>query len=218
MFFEKLVTKNNILKYTCYILLFLCFSCKSKTSDKSKSPVDTTSIIAKPDVNIVSDSAVLPLSKEILSAIKIKDYSKLASCIQDSIRFSPYGHIDTMQDKKFSAGQLLRCLGNNTKIKWGVYDGSGGDILLTAPEYFQRFVYDVDFLNAPNISLNKTLAQGNALNNIDTVYKNAVYTEFYFPGFEKKYEGMDWCSLKLVFRKHNNQLYLIAIVHNQWTI
>ena len=79
-------------------------------------------------------------------------------------------------------------------------------------------MYDADFLNAPEISLNKTVSKGNSLNNIDSVYKNCVYTEFYFPGFDKKYEGMDWKSLKLVFKKANNNFYLIAIVHDQWTI
>lgn len=79
-------------------------------------------------------------------------------------------------------------------------------------------MYDVDFLNAPNISLNKTISSGNSLNNIDSVYGNCTYVEFYFPGFKEKYDGMDWRSLKLVFEKQDNKLFLIGVIHDQWTI
>lgn len=48
------------------------------------------------------------------------------------------------------------------------------------------------------------------------IYYN--YVEYHFPGFEKKYEGKDWKSLRLVFEKKNDRWYLVGIVHDQWTI
>jgi hypothetical protein len=42
--------------------------------------------------------------------------------------------------------------------------------------------------------------------------------EYHFSGFDKKFEGMDWASLKLVFENSNNEWYLVGIVHDQWTI
>src|SRR5205814_3566037 len=150
------------------------------------------------------------------------NYQKLASFIEpvEGVRFSPYGYVDTTNDRKFSATEFLNYITGkrSAKLNWGTYDGSGETILLTADEYFNKFVYDVDFLNAEKISLNKTLGKGNSLNNIDSVYRNYVYTEFYFPGFDKKYEGMDWRSLKLVFKKDIDKLYLVALIHDQWTI
>lgn len=219
MFLEKLTSKNIVLGYVCYILVMLCFSCQTKTKNESKTTVDSSAVIAKPETIVISDSAALPLSKEILSVIKNENYTKLATYIKDSIRFSPYGYIDTVHNKKISVSQLLNYLASNKneKLTWGTYDGSGETISLTANEYFQKFVYDVDFINAPNISLNKTLSHGNSLNNLDAVYKNCVYTELYFPGFDKKYGGMDWRSLKLVFKKDAGKLYLVAIIHDQWT-
>ena len=196
----------------------LFFSCQSKTNNTAQSNNDSD-IKTVPAIIPVSDSVALPLSMEILELIKNKQYDKLASHIKDSILFSPYGYIDIANGIKFTATSLASYFykKRDTKLNWGSYDGSGETISLTATEYFQKFVYDVDFLNAPNISLNKTLSHGNSLNNLAAVYKNSIYTEFYFPGFDKKYGGMDWRSLKLVFKRATGKLYLIAIIHDQWT-
>ncbi|MEX2591982.1 MAG: hypothetical protein WD426_04350 [Anditalea sp.] len=106
----------------------------------------------------------------------------------------------------------------NKQVKWGNYDGTGKDILLTPGEYFNKFVYDVDFLNAEQTLVNEMIGEGNSLNNLETVYKGADFTESYFSGFNGKYEGMDWRSLRLVFRRDQGKMFLIAIVHDQWTI
>jgi hypothetical protein len=42
--------------------------------------------------------------------------------------------------------------------------------------------------------------------------------EYYFPGFEAQYEGMDWKSLRLVFEQHQGSWKLVGIIHNEWTI
>jgi hypothetical protein len=41
--------------------------------------------------------------------------------------------------------------------------------------------------------------------------------EFFFPGFEKKYDGLDFRALRLVFRIENKNPYLVGVVHDQWT-
>jgi hypothetical protein len=210
---------KRLIKY--YVLLFCLVSCQSKQNNQSESVVDS-SATSKQEAIILNDSMAVPISREILTAVKNKDYSKVASFIEPlkGVRFSPYGYVDTVHDKIFTASEFLNFATNKkaTKFTWGTYDGSGDKMILTVDEYFKKFVYDADFLNAPETSLNKTLGKGNSLNNIDSIYKNCVYTEFYFPGFDKKYEGMDWRNLKLAFRKENNKLYLVAIVHDQWTI
>jgi len=42
--------------------------------------------------------------------------------------------------------------------------------------------------------------------------------EYHFPGFDKKYEGMDWASLRLVLIEAKDGWKLVGIVHDQWTI
>jgi len=85
-------------------------------------------------------------------------------------------------------------------------------------EYIKKFVYDAKFLKPEKLSLNKTLGQGNSLDNLSVIYPGAPYTESYFSGFDKKYGGLDWRSLKFVYKPLDGRLYLIAIIHGQWTI
>ena len=46
--------------------------------------------------------------------------------------------------------------------------------------------------------------------------------EAHFPGFDKKFGGMDWESLRLVFEEvatdGGSELMLVGIVHDEWTI
>jgi hypothetical protein len=44
-----------------------------------------------------------------------------------------------------------------------------------------------------------------------------MVVEYYFPGFDPQYEGMDWRSLRLIFLQDNDVWYLAGIVHDQWT-
>lgn len=59
---------------------------------------------------------------------------------------------------------------------------------------------------------------GNSLDNVKEIYPDADYTEFYFSGFDPKYDGMDWQKLRLIFKTKAGRTFLIAIIHDQWTI
>lgn len=56
------------------------------------------------------------------------------------------------------------------------------------------------------------------MNNIAEIYEEKQRIEFYFPGFDPQYEGIDWKSLTLVFDQVDGQREVIGIIHNQWTI
>ena len=56
------------------------------------------------------------------------------------------------------------------------------------------------------------------LENQFEIYDNPIVVEYYFPGFNPEYEGMDWKSLRLVFEKYEDSWKLVGIIHNQWTI
>ena len=56
------------------------------------------------------------------------------------------------------------------------------------------------------------------INNIKEAYPNGQFVEFHITGLEPKYEGIDWRSLKLVFEDVNGTLYLVGIIHSEWTI
>ena len=167
------------------------------------------------------DSASMAFAKSILALMKAKDYQALAEHIHpdEGILFAPYGFIDTAGNRRFSKASFLSLVSDpkKTPLNWGSYDGSGLPIDLSWEDYEKKFVYNADFLNAPEISVNTLKSRGNSVNNIDQVFSDHQYTESYFPGFEEKYAGLDWASLRLVFKQKDGKLWLVGIVHDQWT-
>lgn len=166
--------------------------------------------------------AVLDRAKTVIQALKTQDTKSLADVVHPDfgLRFSPYGNIRTGKDGDlvFTASEIGGLFADKTVRTWGAYDGSGNPIDLTFAGYYQKFVYDVDFATAPNIGYNEVLGQGNTLVNTTEVYPDAAFVEFHFDGFDPKYGGADWRSLRLVFENKDGVWYLVGIVHDQWTI
>ena len=166
------------------------------------------------------DSVLLAVTEDFLTAIKARDYRELAGRFHpdEGVRFSPYGYIDTVHHVHFTAEEFIKQSEDNQLISWGSYDGTGKDIQMSMEDYFGKFVYEVDFLNAEQTRVNEVLGKGNSLINIQQVYPGADFTESYFSGFNEKYGGMDWRSLRLVFKWEGERPLLVGIVHDQWTI
>lgn len=206
------------------LILLLIVGCNNQ--EKSDTPTtitpapDTAVNIIQLPVKVDKDSVILYLTKQILTALKNKDYVQFSTFIHPllGVRFSPYGYIDTTSNLKFSTGNFLEKNKTQGKLNWGNYDGSGDEMVLSINEYFAKFVYNADFLNAEKTTLNKMIGSGNSLNNLEKVYTGCDFTESYFSGFDKKYNGMDWCCLRLVFKNYNDTYYLVGVVHDQWTI
>lgn len=156
----------------------------------------------------------------VLVALKNKDGGALSALVHRTkgVRFSPYGYISTSSDMVIMAGSLADIYTIGKKEHWGSYDGSGEPIHLTFTEYSTKFLYDVDFLSAPQKAINTVLGHGNSLINITEAYPGATFVEYYFPGFDPQYEGMDWRSLRLIFQQEGGVWYLVGISHDQWTI
>jgi hypothetical protein len=91
------------------------------------------------------------------------------------------------------------------------------DIDLTFADYFADFVYDVDFASAPQIAVNQRLGPGNTIDNSAEVYPGDMIVEYHFPGFDPQYDGMDWRSLRLVFKYCQGNYDLVGIIHDEWT-
>ncbi|HWI66321.1 MAG TPA: hypothetical protein VNT75_31190 [Symbiobacteriaceae bacterium] len=159
-------------------------------------------------------------AREAVEVLKSKDMEKLAALVhpEKGVRFTPYSNVDKQKDLVFKAGELKGAWVNKRLYLWGNYDGSGDPINLGFADYYAKFVYDVDFASAPKIGWNESIGQGNSLDNWRTAYPEGAMVEFHFPGFNSKYAGMDWRSLRLVFEQTGNQWYLVGIIHAQWTI
>jgi hypothetical protein len=136
---------------------------------------------------------------EAIQALKSKDFSALSAITHPArgLRFSPYGYIRS-EDLVFDAAQVASLPSDPANRLWGSFDGSGEPIQMAFNEYYQRFVYDVDFARPQIIAFGLPVGKGNTINNIAEFYPGAIL-EFHFPGFDPQYSGMDWRSLRLVF-------------------
>lgn len=207
------------------MLIVIMIACNSgnqqeKVSDRAAADIPQDEEIQLFKEIAYKDSILLAATEEILKVIKDNDYQKLATYFHPKagVRFSPYGYIDTASHVHFTAAEFIAQLEEDQPILWGSYDGTGQDIQMSLENYFGKFVYEVDFLNAEQVSVNEILGTGNSLINIDQVYPKSDFTESYFSGFEEKYGGMDWRSLRLVFRMSGDEPLLVGVVHDQWTI
>lgn len=208
------------MRYLFFISLLFLMSCDTRSKNENTTIEPTITITVDSTKTIMnSDSLVLAAGRQVLFLLKNKAFTQLSTLFHPlkGVRFSPYGYVDTTTHNSMSGDDFLQAIQNKAILYWGSYDGTGDSILLTAAQYFNKFIYNADFANAEKSSLNKRISTGNSLHNIDAVYPGCNYTEYYFQGFDKKYAGMDWTSLKLVFEFYEGKNYLVAIVHDQWT-
>jgi hypothetical protein len=203
----------------------ICFaSCKGKKDKPGPEPVDpilpkdttqTTGITVDP----ANDTVLLRLTSEAMQAFRKKDYIALAAMVHpdSGVRFSPYSYIDSTSDKIVTADWIRNQARKQEKILWGSADATGDDIKLTFDKYIDGYVYDVDFIKPENLKVNQVIGAGTTANNLKEMYPTCNFTESHFSGFDKKYEGMDWRSLRLVFKMKDGKYYLIGVVHDEWT-
>ncbi len=171
-------------------------------------------------LNSSQNNTLLQEALEVMELFKDQDAAGLDSRVSPTrgVRFSPYQFVDENTDITFYPGNTIPSMFTNTTVYvWGEYDGTGDAIAGEFASYYPRFVYDVDFFNPEMIGINSFLSSGNIINNIQDVYPNDQYVEFYFSGFDPQYAGMDWKSLTLVFEDVNGTWYLVGVIHGEWT-
>lgn len=171
-----------------------------------------------PDLN--SNRVLLSRAFTVLSDLNNQDYTTLATMIhpKKGVTFTPYSTVDSDANLNFSADQISKAAGDAEKYLWGLTDGQGTPIKLTMPEYFAQYVYNADYLQAPEIGVDQIMASGNSIENVTEAYPNGRFVEFHFPGLDENKKGFDWCSLKLVFEAYLGDYKLVGIIHSQWTV
>lgn len=192
----------------------------NKGSNDTASDLNEKGEVLQKDTEQYIKSIIDHKAKEVLSAIKSKDMDKLSAAVHPTkgVRFSPYSYVNESSDLVFSSKQIKEIESNATEYLWGNYDGSGLPIKLTFSDYYERFLYDADFINAKEVGYNRSIGKGNTENNSFQYYKNSIIVEYHFPEIDPQYNGIDWRSLRLVFEKLNDTWYIVGIIHDQWTI
>ncbi|MHB0938701.1 MAG: hypothetical protein ACYC6A_20080 [Armatimonadota bacterium] len=154
--------------------------------------------------------------QEILALLKQQDFKTLAKYIhpQQGVRFSPYAYVDVKTDRRYTQTPLADAWNDRKTYLWGYYDGSGDPITLSFRKYYEQFIFNRDFTEAPDVSFNKLIETGNTVSNLDDVYSNFVFMEYHFPGKDDQ----PWASLRLVFKPYGKGWRLVGIVNDGWTI
>ncbi|MEM9325374.1 MAG: tyrosine-protein phosphatase [Bacteroidota bacterium] len=168
----------------------------------------------------IDDTLALQLrADEALTALATMDMKALTGLIHpvQGVRFSPYATVRPESDQTIRTRDLRQVLGLTIALNWGNFDATGETIHLLPREYFDRFVNDADYHKAEKTGWNERIGQGNSIHNIPEIYPEAQFIEYHFSGFDERYGGMDWKSLRLVFEAYEKQWYLVGVVHDQWT-
>jgi hypothetical protein len=202
------------------IFLIGCTNQQINSNDQISVPPEEIKENKEEDKSPVEILTVEETASNIVGLLSKRDLVSLAEYVHPTkgVRFTPYGYINLEEDQGFSSIEITNLWDDDKTYLWGYYDGTGDPIELTFREYYSKFIYDVDFADAEEISVNKRLGQGNSLDNSKIVYQNGTVVEFHFSGFDKQYDGMDWKSLRLVLEKVEDKWFLIGIIHDQWTI
>lgn len=159
-------------------------------------------------------------SDRVIRLIRDKDFRTLAGFVhpEKGVRFTPYTYVMVDTDVVLNRDKIADFFEDDTEYLWGYFDGTGDEILMTPRQYYQRFIYTRDFASAPEVGYNEVLSYGNMLENQFKVYHNPIVVEYYFPGMNPDYGGLDWRSLRLVFEQFEGQWYLVGIINNEWTV
>ena len=160
------------------------------------------------------------VARRTIEAIRDRDFATLGRLAHPElgVRFSPYAYVRPQSDVVLTGAELAAGASDPRVRTWGVRDGSGEPIRGNLADYWESFVYDVDFAAADEVAWDRRLGHGNSIDNRDRVYPGTRTVEYHFRGFDPELDGLDWRSLRLVFASHDDRWYLVAIIHDQWTI
>ena len=187
-------------------------------SIRSPGKTKQSAVSVEPIAADSSSDELVAYASKLLKLMNADEYEALSELVHPDygVVFSPSATVDLSTDRHFTAAQIAGFANDTQAYIWGVYDGSGNPIKLTPSEYFDAFVTDADYLAASKLSPNEIVMRGNALENLEDVYPNASYVDFFIDSTGSG--GLDWHSLRLVFEQYRGKLMLSAVVHGGYTI
>jgi hypothetical protein len=154
---------------------------------------------------------------EVLETLARKDFRALSSFVgSEGLTVSPYVMLNDA-DVRLSRAQVESCATDAQVRHWGDRDGSGDPIEATCSRYFDEFVWDADYRRADEILYNEPQQRGNEINNNHAFAPDGIIVELHMRG-KGVAAATNWKSLRLIFRKGEQGLVLLAITRDMWTI
>lgn len=148
------------------------------------------------------------LTDDIIKAIKGFDPKLLARYIHPTkgVGFSASAMI-SRSDPVFTQKQVSDFVSDI----WGIYSGSGDNMILSPKAYFTEVLYNRKFEESP-VRFNEVYDdfRGNHF----LVYPNSVVVEYFYEG-TKEWGFVDTAVLRIVFQQHDEQnWYVVGIIYN----
>ena len=167
-----------------------------------------------------SEQYVMDLAVNTLVLLKNKDWGALGAMVHpdQGLTFSPYGFVDESTAVHLGVGDV-KALDYDTDVRmWGYLEGPGDPIECTFAEYYDRFIFDRDFTKEPQAAVDRII-KTTMENNLFVFGNGGSYVEFHKATDDPGMEDFDWSSLRFVFSwyQEGQDLYLAAIVHDEWT-
>jgi hypothetical protein len=162
------------------------------------------------------DDHIARRALHVVMALKHEDMDSLALIAHPDkgVRFSPYAYVEHWH-QVLTRDQIASALASEETHHWGTDQGSGAPIHLTFREYYDRFVYDVDFARPDVVYLDQHFQSGHTINNIPEMYADAVTIEYQFEGINPEFGGLDWRGLRLVVQELAGTWYLVGVTHDE---
>ncbi len=204
------------------LLMLLLVACNGTSKATPDPPIEQSEEQEQPgEVEEGMPPTVSEAGTTIVRALKNADMDTLADWVDldEGVRFSPYGNVNTETDLIFSRDELRGLMKDPTEHLWRSFPGSDTLIKMSYKEYHDRFVYDADFMEDAEVAVNEGLGEGAMIYNLNEVYPKDThdFVEYHIDGIDPTVEGMDWRSLRLVFKKMGDDRTLVGIIHDQWT-
>ncbi len=160
-------------------------------------------------------SLAVDLALEAAADLKDGDFAALSELVHPSrgLLFTPYSTVNLSSDRWFTASEVAALDEDAQRYTWGMSPVTGEVMEMTARDFVSGVIYDYDYVSAPVISLNYIAARGNALENVSEAFPDAVFVDLHNPGTDGR-----WTTLRLVFENQDGNLWLVAVVHCQYTV
>ena len=160
------------------------------------------------------------LAYSVLGYLSDRNYTALSRVAHPEfgVVFTPCATVALATNKCFQADQIASFGADHTVYVWGVNNGSGEPIEMTAANYLAEYVLSKDYIGASIIGVNRIVKSGNALENITDEFPDVTFVDFHVPGGERDTaEDFSWASLRLGFEEYNGKLWLTVILNSKWT-
>lgn len=166
----------------------------------------------------LTDDELLALANEILPLLSEMNIAELTKYVnpKSGLTFTPFSSAGEA-DRTISLRDLVFQSKTKSEAIWGSWDGSGEAISMRFPDYWNRFVWNADYLSADRVTPNEITVSGTAIENVREFYGDCLFVEYAIDSLNGYEDGTDWTTLKLVFCRYEKQWYLTGLIHGEWT-